>query len=158
MVDYRAIKREIKGIGDEKKMREYVLEHDDILINIPTALLNSWLQIEGLKFYRHRGLVGITAKEAISRTITNTKADISSIKADITTLIARMDNIEATHAAHDNRLKLVEAALTDHAKVIGEHDTTITDNTSAIAQLTVEFNEIRSAIRDIVAAITELEK
>jgi hypothetical protein len=41
--ELRQIKREMKGISDERKLKQYILEHNDQLIGLGTELLLSQL-------------------------------------------------------------------------------------------------------------------
>jgi hypothetical protein len=155
--DIKPIKRDIKAMRDERKLREWVLEHDDALASIPTALLNSWLQIEGVKFYRHSGIVGITAKEPITRTISSTKSEVDALKPALAAQCVRIDKLEQLLAATTKALKerdisiisrfeTIEDALTDHVKNIGGLE-------SSIGQLSAAFDDVKTAVKNIVAAM-----
>jgi hypothetical protein len=58
--DYKPIKKDLRVITDQKKLRSYVLENQDVLKDIPTALLNTWVNIPGYKLYRSRGVLGVS--------------------------------------------------------------------------------------------------
>jgi tetrahydromethanopterin S-methyltransferase subunit B len=159
--DVRPIKREIKAMRDERKLREWVLEHDDALTPISTALLNSWVQIEGVRFYRHAGIVGITAKEPITRTINGTRSEVDALKASVVAQRERIDKLEQQLAATVKALKerdtmlvtrfeTIEEALTDHVKAFGGLE-------PSVSQLSVALDEVRGTIRDIVAAMADRE-
>jgi hypothetical protein len=159
--DIKPIKRDIRAMRDERKLREWVLEHDDVLVSIPTALLNSWLQIEGVKFYRHSGIVGVTAKEPITRTITSTKSEVDALKAAIAAQCVRIDKLEQLLTATTKALKerdtvlvhrfeIIEDALADHVKAYGGLE-------PSVSQLSAAFDEIKGTIRDIVSAMADHE-
>jgi hypothetical protein len=58
--DYKPIKKDLRGITDQKKLRSYVIENQELLRDIPTALLNTWVNIPGYKLYRSRGVLGVS--------------------------------------------------------------------------------------------------
>jgi hypothetical protein len=58
--NYQSMKKEIRHISDPQKMRSYILEHDAELSAYSTAILNSWLNIEGYRFYRKHQILGLT--------------------------------------------------------------------------------------------------
>jgi hypothetical protein len=58
--NYKPVKKDLRVITDQKKLRSYVLENQDVLKDIPTALLNTWVNIPGYKLYRSRGVLGVS--------------------------------------------------------------------------------------------------
>jgi hypothetical protein len=60
LAEYKPIKKDLRGITDQKKLRSYVIENQELLHDIPTALLNTWVNIPGYKLYRSRGVLGVS--------------------------------------------------------------------------------------------------
>ena len=60
---WKLLKIKIKGITAHQKMREFVMEHHDQLNAIPTALLNTICRVDGYKFCKHRGAIGLVRKQ-----------------------------------------------------------------------------------------------
>jgi hypothetical protein len=81
---WQTVKRDIRHISDAAKMRSYMLEHDAELAAYSTAILNSWLSIDGFKFYRKHHVLGLTKQsETRYRSISKLCEAVDGIKPDI---------------------------------------------------------------------------
>jgi hypothetical protein len=98
--EYQLIKEQLKNIKTVSELKSYILEHDDILYNINTSLLNSWVNVLNYKIYRCRGVLGvIKADETRARTMTRTREEIDELKCVIELL--RNDFVKINNAFSD---------------------------------------------------------
>jgi hypothetical protein len=94
----------LKGIADEQKMREYILEHQEELATVPIALLNSICKVEGYRFHKQRGIVGLTRKaDSRHNSCVALRKDVDKLIAAVT----KMDSI-VNAVVQLNQLRLPE--------------------------------------------------
>jgi hypothetical protein len=86
--ELRQIKREMKGITDERKLKQYILEHNDQLIGLGTELLNSYHSCESAKISRRRNVLGVVkVQDNRYKTQTAMRSDIDRLKAVIERIV-----------------------------------------------------------------------
>jgi hypothetical protein len=80
--ELKIIKKEMRVISDDRKLRQYILEKADLLATVDTELLNSYHSVEGHKIYRRRGMLGVVKSEDTRfKTISKMRADIDQLKS-----------------------------------------------------------------------------
>jgi hypothetical protein len=90
--DLRIIKRELKGITDEKKLRQYVLERSDLLHGLRTELLNSYHGVQTHRLVCSRGVLHVKKNDTRDKSL-------SAMRKDIDNMIARVTKIELALSA-----------------------------------------------------------
>jgi hypothetical protein len=80
--ELKIIKKEMKYITDDRKLKQYILEKSDLLAAVNTELLNSYHSVESHKIYRRRGMLGVVKSEDTRfGTISKMRADIDQLKS-----------------------------------------------------------------------------
>jgi hypothetical protein len=83
-VNWREIKADIRNITERSKLAAYILEHDGELAQYTTALLNTWMAVEGCKFTRrHDQLCVSKICEMRYRSLTQLSAEVDAIKTEL---------------------------------------------------------------------------
>jgi hypothetical protein len=82
--NWREIKADIRSITERSKLAAYILEHDGELARYTTALLNTWMAVEGCKFTgRHDQLCVSKISEMRYRSLTQLSAEVDAIKTEM---------------------------------------------------------------------------
>jgi hypothetical protein len=82
--NWREIKADIRSITERSKLAAYILEHDGELAQYTTALLNTWMAVEGCKFTRrHDQLCVSKISEMRYRSLTQLSAEVDAIKTEL---------------------------------------------------------------------------
>jgi hypothetical protein len=87
------IRRELAETNSPEGLRRYLLLNREALARIPVALLNAWVQVPELRFYRNHGLLGLRKTE--------------SRKDPVAALSKRLDQISAVVDRHSRDLKQI---------------------------------------------------
>jgi hypothetical protein len=85
------IRADLVETTSPEALRKYLLLNREALDRIPVALLNSWVQVPALRFYRNHGLLGLRKTE--------------SRKDPLAALSKRLDQISAVVDRHSRDLK-----------------------------------------------------
>jgi hypothetical protein len=82
--EFKNIKLELQKIKTHEELKEHIMINDDKLYNIPTPLLNSWINIPNYKLFRHHNVLGVTkADETRASTMTKLRDEIIKLKNDV---------------------------------------------------------------------------
>jgi hypothetical protein len=60
---YKSIRKDIRKMTDPQKMIEYLFENEEELHQLPTRLLNTWVNIDGWNFKRQHEMLRFQRKE-----------------------------------------------------------------------------------------------
>jgi hypothetical protein len=86
--DFKVIHRELKAITETKKLKQYIMEHLELLDGVSTELLNSYHNCEESRIVRRRGILSVQKVEDNRyKTITSLRNDINELKSIILKLI-----------------------------------------------------------------------
>jgi hypothetical protein len=85
--ELKLIKREMKMISDERKLRQYVLEKSDLLHGIRTELLNSYHSVETHKLVCRRGVLHCVKNDTREKSLLAMRKDIDMLKAIISSIV-----------------------------------------------------------------------
>jgi chaperonin cofactor prefoldin len=92
--NYKDIKSDIRAISEPSKLKCYMLEHDAELSQYSTALLNSWLSIEGHKFYKSRGALLLKkVSETRYKSLQQLTDEVAELKNSMTELREQFDEL-----------------------------------------------------------------
>jgi hypothetical protein len=87
------IRSDLVETNSPEALRKYLLLNREALDRIPVALLNTWVQVPELRFYRNHGLLGLRKTE--------------SRKDPLAALAKRLDQISAVVDRHSRDLKQI---------------------------------------------------
>jgi hypothetical protein len=91
--DLKLIKREMKGITDEKKLRQYILERSDLLNGLKTELLNSYHGVQTHKLVCRRGILGVVKNDTREKSLLAMRKDIDKLITAVTKIGSIVDAV-----------------------------------------------------------------
>jgi hypothetical protein len=98
--ELKLMKKEMRGITDNRKLKAYILEHDEELAGVPVELINLWHNCEGYKVFKYRGILSVRRKEdSPYRKNTALKSEIDRLKSDVDKLIAAVTKMDSVFNA-----------------------------------------------------------
>jgi hypothetical protein len=82
---YKSLRRDIRKITDPQKMIEYLFENEEEIHQLPTRVLNTWVNIDGYSFKRQHEVLRFQRKE--KQAVKTLQDEVAELRAIIMALI-----------------------------------------------------------------------
>jgi hypothetical protein len=82
---YKSLRRDVRKITEPQKMIEYLFENEEEMHQLPTRILNTWVNIDGYSFKRQHEVLRFQRKE--KQAVKTLQDEVAELRAIIMALI-----------------------------------------------------------------------